>query len=54
MLANTLAPKLPKNYRIVIIDQSEFALHAPAIVHAVAVPGAFLSLSKEDGLQLEP
>ncbi|KAL1406691.1 hypothetical protein Q8F55_008397 [Vanrija albida] len=39
-LANALATSLPTSYRVVLVEQNDFAIHLPALVRAVVVPGS--------------
>ncbi|WOO84239.1 Fe-regulated protein 8 [Vanrija pseudolonga] len=39
-LANRLASALPARYRVILVEQNEFAVHLPALVRAVVVPGS--------------
>lgn len=40
-LVNALAPTLPPQYRIILIERNEFVQHAPIVVRALVVPGEY-------------
>lgn len=39
VLVNNLASTLPATHRIILVERSEFVIHAPAVVRALVVPG---------------
>lgn len=38
-LVNALAPTLPAQFRILLIERNTFVMHAPMVVRALVVPG---------------
>lgn len=41
-VVNGLAGSLPPSHRILLVERSEFVLHAPTVVRAVVAPGEYL------------